>query len=891
MKRLLSPLPILICFMALGATAQAQSLTIGYTNCLAVDSFSPSLMSQLAQANWYFAHASVGECIAEGVTNLHLANPGFYEFNMADVTNVPPGSTTAGVIYNDYRGNLAGNGDYSGDWQWKVAYFQTAVSNGWHYPKVNIALNKFCFIDIWYATDSSDVATLLNTYLNSMLSLEAAYPQTVFVYATMPITTLNYSYESLDSEPNCDYWRNVFNNNLRSWCASNNRVLFDIADIEAYDYTNGNLVTFTYDGSTCQELWAGDNQGGDQCCGEVGDGAHPTNYGAEELLARGFYAIAAATLSRWSSGATNPPPAPAPVAYNDSYSFTENATLTIAAPGVLANDTDNTGYSLTAVLVNGPAHGALNFNPNGGFIYTPATNFSGADSFTYYATDGKSNSATATVTLTGLAAGVLFSDNFARSSNPGPLAPWLEESGSWTVSSDMMQANDSSEGYGIVYITNSWSNYTVQASIRFSTVDGYGGGISGRLNPATGARYAAWVYPEGSPASGPMIRLVKFQGWTSWSYQGSSYMPMQQTTLPSVGTNWHTLQMSFQGNQIIVAYDGTQYIQVADAESTPYADGAVGLELYEESTPYTLAIENVLVTGSVTAPAPDPVANNDSYQFTENTPLTVPAPGVLANDTDTAGYTLTAVLATGPSQGTLTLNPNGSFSYTPATNFSGTDSFTYYAMDGSSNSSIAKVTLTGSASGVVFSDNFSRATNPGPLAPWLAESGSWTVTSGRLEGNSSANSYGAAYITNSWSNYTVQANIQFSTASGYGAGISGRLNPATGARYAAWVYPEGSPAKGPLIRLVKFQSWTTWSYQGADYTPIQQASLTGVSTNWHTLQLSFQGNQMTVSFDGNQVLSAADGEATPYSSGAVGFDLYTGSTPYTVNFENASVTQ
>ena len=57
--------------------------------------------------------------------------------------------------------------------------------------------------------------------------------------------------------------------------------------------------------------------------------------------------------------------------------------MTIAAPGVLANDTDADGESLTAILVSGPAHGTVSLQPNGGFTYTPAAGFSGTDAFTY----------------------------------------------------------------------------------------------------------------------------------------------------------------------------------------------------------------------------------------------------------------------------------------------------------------------------------------------------------------------------------------------------------------------------------------------------------------------------------------------------------------------------
>jgi hypothetical protein len=86
-----------------------------------------------------------------------------------------------------------------------------------------------------------------------------------------------------------------------------------------------------------------------------------------------------------------------------------------------------------------------------------------------------------------------------------------------------------------------------------------------------------------------------------------------------------------------------------------------------------------------------PVAVNDSYTTDEDTALVVAAPGVLGNDTDTEGDPLTAVLDTDVSSGSLTLNADGSFTYTPNLNFNGTDSFTYHANDGA-DSNIATVT-------------------------------------------------------------------------------------------------------------------------------------------------------------------------------------------------------
>ena len=89
----------------------------------------------------------------------------------------------------------------------------------------------------------------------------------------------------------------------------------------------------------------------------------------------------------------------APVAVNDSYSTTENTALTIAAPGVLANDFDVDSPTRTAAKVTNPAHGTVTVSANGQIVYTPTARYSGPDSFTYRANDGLLNSNIATVTI------------------------------------------------------------------------------------------------------------------------------------------------------------------------------------------------------------------------------------------------------------------------------------------------------------------------------------------------------------------------------------------------------------------------------------------------------------------------------------------------------------
>lgn len=111
----------------------------------------------------------------------------------------------------------------------------------------------------------------------------------------------------------------------------------------------------------------------------------------------------------------------APVATDDAYQVRTGRTLSVAAPGVLKNDTDADGDARTAVLEAGPAHGTLKLNANGSFTYTPAAGFVGTDSFTYRATDKLQPSAPATVTIDVLAPpkvkSVVVNDGSAQRSN------------------------------------------------------------------------------------------------------------------------------------------------------------------------------------------------------------------------------------------------------------------------------------------------------------------------------------------------------------------------------------------------------------------------------------------------------------------------------------------
>jgi uncharacterized repeat protein (TIGR01451 family) len=104
--------------------------------------------------------------------------------------------------------------------------------------------------------------------------------------------------------------------------------------------------------------------------------------------------------------------------------------------------------------------------------------------------------------------------------------------------------------------------------------------------------------------------------------------------------------------------------------------------------------ETISVT--VSEVATPPVAVPDAYDVIANHILMVPAPGVLANDSDAdiPADTLTAILDSSTTHGSLTFNADGSFTYTPDAMWSGIDTFTYKVYDGTGYSEVVSVTIT-----------------------------------------------------------------------------------------------------------------------------------------------------------------------------------------------------
>jgi probable HAF family extracellular repeat protein len=99
--------------------------------------------------------------------------------------------------------------------------------------------------------------------------------------------------------------------------------------------------------------------------------------------------------------------------------------------------------------------------------------------------------------------------------------------------------------------------------------------------------------------------------------------------------------------------------------------------------------------GFLLTPVPTPpTAVDDAYTTGFQAPLSVPAPGVLANDYGSGMSSMAAGLVASVTHGTLVLNPDGGFTYTPAAGYSGSDTFTYRAINTVGLSNLATVSLT-----------------------------------------------------------------------------------------------------------------------------------------------------------------------------------------------------
>ena len=363
-----------------------------------------------------------------------------------------------------------------------------------------------------------------------------------------------------------------------------------------------------------------------------------------------------------------------PVATNDSASTAEDAPVTVA---VLPNDSDRDGDTLTVTTASA-ANGTVTINPDGTIVYTPNPNFHGTDTITYTISDGHGGTSTATVTVgVGSVNDAPVATPIAAQANVDGAAVSLPVAGNFSdVDGDPLafSAVGLPAGLSINPATGLISG-TIDRSasvpgdgtytVTVTAADGQGGSVSQTFtwtvtNPAPVAANDTAATSEEVPVTIPVLANDSDPDGDPLRVTAAS-APNGTVTINANGTITYTPDANFNGTDTI---------------TYTISDGQGGTA-------------TATVTVTVAAVNDPPVAVNDSASTSEDTPVTV---AVLPNDSDIDGDSLT-VTAASAAHGTVTINPDGTITYTPATNFNGVDTITYTISDGHGGTSTATVTV------------------------------------------------------------------------------------------------------------------------------------------------------------------------------------------------------
>jgi VCBS repeat-containing protein len=376
-----------------------------------------------------------------------------------------------------------------------------------------------------------------------------------------------------------------------------------------------------------------------------------------------------------------------PVAEGDEYRTVEDVAKSVAAPGVLANDDDDDGDPLTAVLDRGPVVGQLDLRPNGSFVYTPEPNWEGSLSFTYHAFDGQSSSEQATVILkvTGrndppVAGNDSYStkeDTELQVDKPGLLDNDRDADGDeLTLVLDIPPARGELEleDDGSFVYTPEPDDYG-QVSFVYHLTDGIANSnqatVSLEITPVNDVPEAQ---DDNYKTLVNSVRRVAAPGVLGNDRDADAD---RLTAVLDRGPAKGDLELEPDGSFVYTPEPGDEGVYSFKYHAH---DG-------EEDS------DEAAVTLTVASQNEAPESEEDAYTTAEDRKLVVRAPGVLDNDDDPDQDLLSARLQAAPSSGKLVLDADGSFVYTPEKDFNGVVTFTYRAYDGLEESEDTTVNL------------------------------------------------------------------------------------------------------------------------------------------------------------------------------------------------------
>ena len=388
-----------------------------------------------------------------------------------------------------------------------------------------------------------------------------------------------------------------------------------------------------------------------------------------------------------------------PIATPDSFNVNEDSTLT---GNLISNDqaTGQTTFNVVTTPIIAPVNGEVSINENGSFTYVPNQNFNGTDSFTYQIISSEQLTADALVSIN-----VVPINDVPVLIDESDLEINLTGTTFSSASSILSDRFSDADGDNITVVSS------LAMSPRFGSVEITSSGGFIYTRASNFVTYDTFTYrvtdgQANSDAAKVLIKGEEFNG-----------------TFPPIALD-DEHDVLEDGMLVVSAGNGVKSNDFDDDND----ESELTLSLIEQELNGSLSFDEE--TGAFTyVPSPDffgldtfsyrltdpagnsttanviinvtgqndaPVAVNDEFSIDEQTTLVISAPGVLSNDTDVDLDSLAAetVLVTNAKFGEVSLNEDGSFSYTPDDTFVTYETFSYRVTDGVTFSNDARVTIT-----------------------------------------------------------------------------------------------------------------------------------------------------------------------------------------------------
>ena len=353
----------------------------------------------------------------------------------------------------------------------------------------------------------------------------------------------------------------------------------------------------------------------------------------------------------------------APIAIDDTETTQEDTDL---ASDVLSNDSDVDGDLLIATVVTATANGTLTLNPDGTYTYTPNADFNGTDSFEYSVCD------VSTILDT-------FSGQVAVGADD---AEERADNGVIDISSGDLDMTDDSPtiysaiGIRISNITIPQGAIVTSAYLEFEADEPQNVATSLTINAeaignALSIPTAAYALSS-KLRTGATVSWANIPAWTQGNtYESADISPVVQEIINR--NDWSA------NNAMTFIIEGTGTRTAKSFEGTVAPKLIINYQTIDPNPVAVSLCDTAIVNITIDAVNDAPIAVDDTFNATEDTPLT---DDVSLNDNDVdSPVVVTTTPVTPPANGILVLNADGTFIYTPNADFNGVDSFEYEICD------------------------------------------------------------------------------------------------------------------------------------------------------------------------------------------------------------------